>query len=138
MSANPNMPFDELVNPLERATARTLPNINWDATEIIPTHPNNAPSAFTTLRHSNGMSTTHPHPVRLRTTDPIDELCHGYCEQTGEYHWYSNTDIEGSVTTPNRFIPDLPSDDDQENYWWVVTPTGIQIAFQSIDVEEVD
>lgn len=82
------------------------------------------------------MPTTNQAPVRLRTNHPTDELCHGYCEVTGLYHWYCNADIEGAVTIPNRVIPDLACGDAQENYWWVQLPTGTRIAFQSIDVEE--
>jgi len=74
--------------------------------------------------------------VRLRTDDPADELCHGWCEATGEWRWFSNRDIAGAVTTGSRPMPDVGRGDDPENYWWVITPTGTRIAFQSIDVEE--
>jgi len=74
--------------------------------------------------------------VRLRTNDPTAELCHGWCETTSEWRWFSNVDIDGAITTSARPMPDLGRGDDPENYWWVITPTGTRIAFQSIDVEE--
>jgi len=76
-------------------------------------------------------------PVRLRTDDTSGELCQGYCERTGEWRWYSNDDITGAVTAKQGTINDLGAGDDQENYWWVITPKGERIGFQSIDVEEI-
>ena len=84
------------------------------------------------------MNTNIHIPVRLRTSVPVDMLVHGSCEQTNSWCWYSNVDIAGAVTAEEGFIPDLDSGDDQENYWWVRTPDGVRIAFQSIDVEEVN
>lgn len=81
--------------------------------------------------------TTNPQPVRLRTNDPISELCHGWCETTGQWQWFSNANIDGAITTGARPMPDVGRGDDPENYWWVITPTGTRIAFQSIDVEEI-
>ena len=74
--------------------------------------------------------------VRLRTNDYTAELCHGWCETTGQWQWFSNSQIDGAITTSARPMP-LDRDDDPENYWWVITPTGTRIAFQSIDVEEI-
>jgi len=81
------------------------------------------------------MTVVNEQPVRLRA-DYGDE-CHGYHEETGEWRWYSALELFGAVTAPAGVILDLDDGDDQENYWWVRSPDGERIAFQSIDVEEL-